>query len=338
MSICSDCPKAARWSAPGVGVDLTLDYGVAAVHFLNGTAVPNAVIEGGVAYKQQMRELVQTAAAYNWTEPLQQPDPTWLQYIKWLLPLPDSPSPLHSMLRSLKTDTEAYLGHPIHYAEVSFPALLLRDSYQLRTVDAALKQLGITRTAGGCTPALRSAADAYDVDDSPYIQPPEWVLGLDYSRSALVISVDIDDRGAFEYFTRKMRTDLGQGAAWSLPPNPRVQSLIATPNYWEAVEEELRQALKVAGGAQIERLTLVGDRIGASERLLEIVKKVLGEETYDNVMSKNVALRERGVIIDPMFAAAMGQAKMSDARRCMSPDGCYYALNCPGAEVMHSEL
>ncbi|KFZ24164.1 hypothetical protein V502_01327 [Pseudogymnoascus sp. VKM F-4520 (FW-2644)] len=336
MSICSDCPKAARWSAPGVGFDLTLDYGVSAVHFLNGTTVPNAVIEGNVAYKKQMRELVQTAAAYNWTEVIPQPVPTWLQYIKGLFWHPASPSPLHSMLATLKTDTEAYLGHAIHFAEVSFPALLAPDSDQIRTVDLALKQLGITRTPRICAQALRAAAKAYGTDSLPHSPQPEWVLGLDYSRSALVIAVDEVDRGAFEYFVWRIRTDLGQDSAWDPPVDPRGHSLVARPHYWEAVEAELRQALEVIGDARIEHLTLVGDRMVGDEQLLKIVRKVLGTETYDDVIRKSTALPERGVIVNPLFAAAMGQAQISDGNRDMSPEGCFYAGNCPGAELLHN--
>ncbi|KFY97861.1 hypothetical protein V500_01905 [Pseudogymnoascus sp. VKM F-4518 (FW-2643)] len=336
MSICSDCPKAARWSQPGVGFDLTLDYGVSAVHFLNGTTVPNAAIEGSIAYKKQMRELVQTAAAYNWTEVIPQPAPTWLQYIKGLFWHPASPSPLHSMLAILKTDTEAYLGHAIHFAEVSFPALLAPDSDQIRTVDLALKQLGITRTSRICAQALRAAAKAYGTDSLPHSPQPEWVLGLDYSRSALVITVDEVDRGAFEYFVWRIRTDLGQDSAWDPPVDPRGHSLVARPHYWEAVEAELRQALEVLGDARIEHLTLVGDRIVGDEQLLKIVRKVLGTETYDDVIRKSTALRERGVIVNPLFAAAMGQAQISDGNRDMSPEGCFYAGNCPGAELLHS--
>lgn len=75
---------------------------VAAVHYFNGTTVPNAVIEG---------VFVQKAVAYNWTGVIQHPVSPWLHYFKWLLPQQESPSPLHSMLRSLRYDTEAYLGH-----------------------------------------------------------------------------------------------------------------------------------------------------------------------------------------------------------------------------------
>lgn len=80
----------------------------------------------------------------------------------------------------------------------------------------------------------------------------------------------------------------------------------------------------------------MGDRIVGDEQLLKIVSKVLGTETYDNVIRKNTALRERGVIVNPIFAAAMGQAQISDGNRFRSPDGCYYAMNCPGAELLHS--
>ena len=145
------------------------------------------------------------------------------------------------MLATLKTDTEAYLGHAIHFAEVSFPALLAPDSYQIRTVDLALKQLGITRTSRVCAQALRAAAEAYGTDSLLHSPQPEWVLGLDYSRSALVIAVDEVDRGTFEYFVWRIRTDLGQDSAWDHPVDPRVHSLVARPHYWEAVEAELRK-------------------------------------------------------------------------------------------------
>lgn len=165
------------------------------------------------------------------------------------------------------------------------------------------------------------------------------MLGLDYSRSALVIAVDEVDRGTFEYFVWRIRTDLGQDSAWGHPVDPHPHSLVARPHYWEAVEAELRQALEVLGcDARIEHLTLVGDRIVGDEQLFKIVRKVLGIEIYDNAIRKNTALRERGVIVDPMFAAAMGQAQISDGYGFMSPDGCYYAMSCPGAELLHSEL
>ncbi|KFY29421.1 hypothetical protein V493_02377 [Pseudogymnoascus sp. VKM F-4281 (FW-2241)] len=338
-SVCSDCPNAARWSAPGVGFDLTLDYGTSAVHFLNGTTVPNAAIEGNVAYKQQMRELVQTAVARNWTGGIQRPVPTWFHSIKGLFSLKTSPTPLQLMLRSLKIDTEAYLGHEVHFAEVSFPAWLDHDSYQLRTIDLALRQLGITHTIKVPYQAIRAAEFAYARRSLPTSAQVQWELGLDYSRSALAIAVDeVDDGGLYENFIWKIRTDLGYDSAWNHPIDPQVGYLIAKPHYWEAVEEELRQALKVLGNAKIERLTLVGDRIIGDEHLLKILSKVLGTETCNNALRKTKALQERGIIVNPLFAAAMGQAQTSDMFREMSPNGCYYALNCPGAQVLHSEL
>ncbi|OBT60552.1 hypothetical protein VE03_10138 [Pseudogymnoascus sp. 23342-1-I1] len=336
-SICSDCPNAARWSAPGVGFDLTLDYGTSAVHFLNGTTVPNAAIEGNVAYKQQMLELVQTAVAGNWTGGVELSAPTWLHYIKGLFTSP-SPTPLQLMLGSLKVDTEAYLGHAVHFAEVSFPVWLEMDSYQLHTIDLALRQLGITRTTKVFPQAIRAAAKAYARHNLPTGPQAQWELGLDYSRSALAIAVDELDRGVYENFVWKIRTDLGYDSAWNHPIDPQVGSLIAKPHYWEVVEEELRQALKVVGNAKIERLTLVGDRIIGDEHLLKILSKILGTETCNNALRKITALQERGIIVNPLFAAAMGQAQTSDAVRDWSPSGCSYAGNCPGSEDLRSEL
>ncbi|KFX93803.1 hypothetical protein O988_06617 [Pseudogymnoascus sp. VKM F-3808] len=337
MFICSDCPNAVHWSAPGVGFDLTLDYGVSAVHFSNGTTtVPISAIEGNAAYKNQMRELVTTAAAYNWTAGIEEPVPTWLQYAKGLFLPRAPPSPLQGMLGLLKANTEAYLGHEVHHVSVSLPALLAPDSYQVHAVNSALKELGITQAADRCFQALRAASEGYGMDHSPYILPPQWVLGLDYSRSALIIAVDEHDRGVFEYFTWKIRTDLGYDSAWIPSTNPYSKSLIAKPHYWEEVEEELRQALEVIGNGRIGRLILAGDRIAADDQLLKVVSKVLGTETYDNAIRSNTALRERGVIVDPVFAAAMGEAQMADGRRLNGPDGCYYAGNCPGAELYHS--
>lgn len=242
------------------------------------------------------------------------------------------------MLGSLKIDTEAYLGHAIHFAEVSFPAWLELDSYQLRTIDLALRQLGITRTTKVSSQAIRAAAKAYARHNLPTSPQAQWELGLDYSRSALVIAVDELDDGIYENFVWKIRTDLGHDSAWNHAIDPQVQSLVAKPHYWEAVEEELRQALKVLDHAKIERLTLVGDRIIADEHLLNILSKILGTETCNNALRKTKDLQERGIIVNPLFAAAMGQAQTSDAVRHRSPNGCSYAGNCPGAEVLHSEL
>ncbi|KFY82306.1 hypothetical protein V500_10639 [Pseudogymnoascus sp. VKM F-4518 (FW-2643)] len=343
MDVCSDCPNAERWSAPGVGFDLTLDYGTSAVHFLDGTTVPNAAIEGSVAYKQQMRELVETAVASNWTGTFQGPVPvpSWFQYIQGLIgcKLPPSPSPLQLMLGILKTDTEAYLGHAIHFAEVSFPAWLALDSYQVRTIDLALKQIGITRTARVYSQAIRAAARLYETNKLPNSiasTQARWMLGLDYSRSALVIAIEEIDDEIFQNFAWKFRTNLGQDSAWNHPSDPRVQSLIAKPHYWEVVEEELRQALEFLGDAKIEDLILVGDRIIANEHLLDILRKVLGTETCNNAIRKHTALQNRGVMVNPLFAAAMGQARLSHAVRDKSPSGCFYAGNCPGAGPLHS--
>lgn len=286
-----------------------------------------------------MRELVTTAAAYNWTAGIEEPVPTWLQYSKSLfLPRAPAPSPLQAMLGLLKANTEAYLGHAVHHVSVSFPALLAPDSYQVHAVNSALKELGITHGADRCFRGLRAASEGYGMDHSPYILPPQWVLSVDYSRSALIIAVDEHDRGVFEYFTWKIRTDLGYDSAWNPPTKSYSKSLIAKPHYWEEVEEELRQALKVIGDGRIGRLILAGDRVAADDQLLKVVSKVLGDETYDNAIRSNTALRERGVIVDPLFAAAMGEAQFADARRLNGRDGCYYAGNCPGAERYHSEL
>lgn len=287
-----------------------------------------------------MRELVQTAVAGNWTGGIQRPVPTWLHSIKGLFSLKPSPTPLQLMLRSLKIDTEAYLGHAVHFAEVSFPAWLELDSYQLRTIDLALRQLGITRTTRASSQAIRAAEFTYARYDLPTSSQAQaqWELGLDYSRSALVIAVDEIDNENYKNVVLKIRTDLGHDSAWNHPVDPQVRSLVAKPHYWEAVEEELRQALKVLDHAKIERLTLVGDRITANEHLLNILSKILGTETCNNALRKTKDLQERGIIVNPLFAAAMGQAQTSDMVRERSPIGCFYAGNCPGAEVLHSEL
>ncbi|KFY12251.1 hypothetical protein V492_03992 [Pseudogymnoascus sp. VKM F-4246] len=313
-----------------------------AVHFTNGTTVPIAAIEGNAAYKQQMRELVETAVAHNWTGTFQDPVPalSWPQYIQGLIGSmflqSPPPSPLQSMLGILKTNTEVYLEHPIQFAEVSIPIWL--DDHQAHTIDLALKQIGITHTTRSYRRAIRAASRHLGTDELSYCLSckPRWVLSLDYSRSALGITVDEFERGIFETFYWSMRGDLGQDSIWNKTSDPH--SLIGNTQYWEVLEEELKQALKAIGDGKLEDIVLLGDRITGNEDLLDILRKVLGAETFNNAISRHTALQKSGSMISPLFAAAMGQALLSDAIRDDTPDGCMYAGNCPGAKPYHGEL
>ncbi len=154
---------------------------------------------------------------------------------------------------------------------------------------------------------------------------PEYILAVDYSRAGLMVTIDeVDMMTVSEEKYRKWRGDLGSDA------------LSEENDYWQLFENKIRKTVQQGRkGRRTDYLLFIGDRVLVEPRLLEIPKNVLGEDTYNKVLTRS---RVGGLEIDPVFEAAFTMAKMSQENVFWSTEGCKYSGKCKGAENLRDEL
>ena len=297
-----------------------------------------AKIEGSPSYKYEMRRLLEESLhLYKGTAQIS-PTPrhggtrrSWatkkLQSLSQTLHLIPTPpeNPITAMFRALKTSTESFLSQEIHYIEIAVP-LNPPSSHdnQKHFLDEMLYSLGLVRTNQRPTPVNAAAGRVYALQHPEVYNYLEYILAVDYSRAGLMLTIDEVDMTVSEEKYRKWRGDLGSDA------------LSEKSDYWQLVEGEIRKS--VQQGRERRRsdyLLLIGDRVLIEPRLLEILKNVLGEDTYNKVLTRSGV---GGLEIDPVFEAASAMARMSQANVFRSPEGCEYSGNCEGAENLRDEL
>ena len=109
-------------------------------------------------------------------------------------------------------------------------------------------------------------------------------------------------------------------------------------DYWWIVEDEIRQffqQVKRKMGRNIDYLLLIGDRVFAEPRLMDVLVDVLGEDVYDEVRYRSGA---RVKEIDPVFEAAFTMASMARENVGRGPEGCIYPGDCEGVVRVSDEL
>jgi len=341
LDICENCPDPRRFTSPGIGFDLTINYGTAAVSFPNGTTIPVSKIEGSPSYKYEMRRLLdeslclyerpaqisstprQGRSKHSWaTKKLEVLSQT-LQYFHFISTPPKSP--IKAMLQALKTSAESFLSQSIHSVEI---AVSLNPPYnqdnQTHILDEMLYTLDLVRTIQRPTAANAAAGRRYAQQHSGVQGHLEYILAVEYSRAGLMLTVNEVDMTVSEERYRMWRGDLGSDVVRE------------KDDYWRIVEGEIRRAVQQARGKNhIDYLLLIGDRVFAEPRLMDILVDVLGEDVYDEVRVKSgVGAME----IDPVFEAAFTMADMARENVGRAPEGCTYSGDCEGAERVRDEL
>ncbi|KAI9702389.1 MAG: hypothetical protein M1836_000868 [Candelina mexicana] len=352
--VCDKCPDPNRFSYPGVGFDLTLDYGTSVLYFPNRTSAIVAKIEGGPAYKHLMSDFA-LEAQYRFDNPPQDdhltesraspascpgPAQRWLsmiqtafnqnlpQYLpKALQRIDPDTLPLTQMLQSLKTATEAYLSAPLPPIGISVPHMLTPSHRQL--LHSAMNSLNLESSSYPIfAPIASSWANdiGYPINYEATKEQP--VLAIDYSKSALIISLLTEEGGVFETQKVSYAHHLGSDVLYAENcgrPDRNIfdcqeiyrKQLVAFSNeflrgwhpggYWTKNERENDGTKIVLFGEPAPNLDFY--------RFLE--------DLFENPTYYTRHLAEK---TDPIFAAAMGVARVAkdtnDYPNCISNEWC----------------
>jgi hypothetical protein len=156
--------------------------------------------------------------------------------------------------------------------------------------------LGLVRINQQPTSVSTAAGQVYAVQHPGIQGHLEYILAVDYSRAGLMFTIDEVDMAISENTYRSWRGDLGS------------DTLSERSEYWQLVEDEIRKCVSnEARRGKVDYLLFIGDRVLVEPRLLDILKNVLAQDTYDKVLA-----RSRGELeIDPVFEAAFSIARMS---------------------------
>lgn len=231
------------------------------------------------------------------------------------------------MLQTLKTSAESFLSQEIQFVELAVPLSppYNQDSQTyILDLDEMLYTLDLVRTIQRPTAANAAAGRRYAQQHSGVQGHLEYILAVEYSRAGLMLTVNEVDMTVSEERYRMWRGDLGSDVVRE------------KDDYWRIVEGEIRRAVQQARGKNhIDYLLLIGDRVFAEPRLMDILVDVLGEDVYDEVRVKSGA---GAMEIDPVFEAAFTMADMARENVGRAPEGCTYSGDCEGAERVRDEL
>ncbi|KAL2060722.1 hypothetical protein VTL71DRAFT_9363 [Oculimacula yallundae] len=284
-------------STVGIGFELTLNYGTTAVAFANGTTVPVARIEGGPAYKAEMRRVV--AESLTPTR-----DPTFLtkmisstlkclQFLN-IVEKPLLESPWKGMLSALKMSTEVFLEREIQTVDIVLPVTRpysIKRYHQAQDLDRVLQSVGLSRLNEQSTRSSIATCYANNLTSLSDIASPDFVLAVDYSRTALILSLENLEIGLLEVTKITVHFDLGAG------------SISKKRGYWKRVENEM---LKLIRGVSIRHVVLSGDQIQVQPGLGDVIKKVVPKKVL-----QKMRLGMGGTSVDPVWAGAFGVARMA---------------------------
>ncbi|KAG4438616.1 hypothetical protein IFR05_005899 [Cadophora sp. M221] len=282
-------------STPGIGFELTLNYGTTAAAYRNDTTIPIAKIEGGPDYKAEMRRLLQEALI-----PVRDPSLfagtisvilSCLQFLN-LIERPTKESPLKGMLKALKLSTEVFLEREIQTVEIALPVTRpysTKIDTQTRNLDSILSSIGLSRMNEQPTRSSVATCYANNISSLPDTSSPGFIFSIDYSRSALILTLENLEIGLLEVTKTAVRFDLGAD------PLSR--------GYWRLMEIEM---LKIVHRVNVRTVVVSGDRAWEQLGMLDVVKSVVGKKVL-----KGKYLGIGGGGVDPVWAGAFGVAKMA---------------------------
>ncbi|KAI9754938.1 MAG: hypothetical protein M4579_004474 [Chaenotheca gracillima] len=297
----------------GVGFSLSLDYGVASIHYENGSTVDIAKIEAGPAYKQMMRATGAEVAWLNeeYRSSIQAAQgPLGLQSIRdylppWLGGNDTSTQILSRMLKALKTATESYLEAPLLDAEVAVPFPAPQAFFD--TVHSACSSLSLYLPISALSPPgiyaglalpLRKGCNSDIPPGTP--DPEQLILTVDYTRAGLTALLIVEDCGIIEYRRVLHNTSLGTDRLDR-------KSGAGRGDLVRALGELTNLPLGHGNGAglkQISELFLMGES-ALDQQLNDALKEVLREQ-FDSLV-KTASDRGTG-FDDPVFIASRAVA------------------------------
>ncbi|KAH7327083.1 hypothetical protein BKA65DRAFT_554645 [Rhexocercosporidium sp. MPI-PUGE-AT-0058] len=284
-------------STPGIGFELTLNYGTTAAAYPNGTTFPIAKIEGGIAYRAEMRRALQEALAPNrelgLLAAIVMAILSCLQFLN-LVEQPMEESPLKGMLKALKMSTEVFLEREFQTVEIALPVTrpyLTTINMQTRELDVILNSIGLSRINEQPTRSSIATCYANNISSLPDTSYPGFVLAIDYSRSALLLSLENLEIGLLEMTRTAVRLDLG------------ADSIPSVRSYWRAVEIEMQKSIH---RSNVRTVVVSGDRAWEQVGILDVVKRVVGKKA---LQGKHLGVGGSGV--DPIWAGAFGVARMA---------------------------
>lgn len=278
---------------------IDLEVRTAAVAYSNGTTTPVAKIEGGPAYKAEMRRLLLETLA-----PDEEPSIfltiyliilSCLQFLN-VVDRPRKEAPLKGMLSALKASTEVFLEEEIQNVEVVIPVTRpysTKPSPHTQYLDVVLNNIGLSRTNEHPTRSSLATIHANNITSLPSTGTlsPSIILHLSYSRSALIVTLENLEVGLLEITKTAVRLDLG------------ADSMRTVPQYWRAVETETKKFLK---GVSVKDVAVSGDRVWEEVEVLTLMRRVLGKKVIPGR-----TLGREGSGVDPVWAGALGVARMA---------------------------
>jgi hypothetical protein len=315
-----------------------MSFSTVAVSFANGTVIPVAKIEGSQAYKDEMLRILYSAPGRfidqspGWTSegfedggmreltfeershpippaPPEDDNRMWKlvetvnHYYRWYAPWVKftlKRTPLDTMLQDLKTYTEVLLGRQIQVVEVSVPLSLDVGTDQRHfDLDIALQRTRLKRSHLHPENAAIAAIHGSTVSKKGYL------LCIDYSRSGLIVTALADHFAGGELGVHRAiyRPDLGASFEE------------ATPDFWEQVRREVKRSLENWDFDMVTHYVLIGDYAASAPRLLEIVNSMWEiRKIQDNMWREDKSQID---YVDPIFAAAIGMAKMGQLSMAM---------------------
>ncbi|KAI9791910.1 MAG: hypothetical protein M1835_008209 [Candelina submexicana] len=356
--VCNKCPDPNRFSYPGVGFDLTLDYGTSVLYFPNRTYAIVAKIEGGPAYKRLISASAREAqhrfdnppqddpfTESQGASPASNPGPArrWLTRIQTAfnhnLPqhLPKAQQrtpqadpntlPLTQMLQSLKTATEAYLSAPLPAIGISGPHILTPSHRQL--LHSAMNSLNLECSSYPIfAPIAASWANDIGYPLNYEATKEQLVLAIDYNKSALTMSLLTEEGGVFETQKVAYAPQLGSDALYAKD--------CGRPNCSILDRQEIYRKKLVAFSSEFLRGGHPGGYWTENERENGGTEIVLFgdqapnldfhrflEDMFENHTYDTSDLAEKS---DPIFAAAMGVARVAkdtnDYPNCIINEWC----------------
>lgn len=216
-----------------------------------------------------------------------------LQFLNLVEP-PAKESPLKGMLKALKFSTEVFLEREIQTVEIALPVTrpysTKRDT-QTRNLDGILSSLGLSRMNEQPTRSSVATCYANNISSLPDSSPPGFIFTIDYSRSALLLTLENLEIGLLEVTKTAVRFDLG------------ADSLPTVRSYWRVMDIEM---LKLVHRVNVKTVIVSGDRAWEQLGMLDVVKNVVGKKVL-----KGKYLGMGGGGADPVWAGAFGVAKMA---------------------------
>ncbi|KAI9712908.1 MAG: hypothetical protein M1812_006777 [Candelaria pacifica] len=360
--LCEKCPDPKRFNYPGIGFDLTLDYGTSVLYHPNKTSSIIAQISGGPSYKTQMLHFTQPAAQIKFSNNPTQPslsteshhhisqtsylNPTlkFLSSIKTAIihhlnhylpqtrpptpPINPTPIPLTKMLQSLKAATEAYLSQPLHTIGLSTPNFWHPTHHEILTL--ALQNADLKLATHRTITAAISASWSHRSIRYPPINNKEYpaqekneqsiLLVIDYSNSALTLTILLEEDGVFETLKIIHRVDLGMDILKAGNCEDECRN-----EYWREVRNtftDMKDGLGIhdgwgswgGRGDDGPKIVLVGEH-AHDKAFIDLIRD---ESIIAGSGEEELAL-ERSDARHPVFAAALGVAMIAKAESDYPP-------------------